>query len=316
MNPIDYRKFFEDHSNSFQETLKCKLKDSNKMKSSISDPHKRTVAIAEVHQFTYKTFISKFFDTQKQEDTSNTEPFFMNCLNELSNVFSNSNMVKFHGSGDISLITPWSVVLELKEISQGQKRFTLEAGALLLPVSKDNEYFVPCGGLDENDNVPNWCSEIDIRKLLPGLKPEDVYPLKQPGNGVMSGFKGMSFTSIRSGQVEIGDFLVCRGQYMQVLAFGDDAFYRPGEHDSIRFVNDLKRNINNQRFEIVRYPKLVGQIIKIENDGTDLVKIEEPVAVCFKKPDKNRVGTVNISYRNACFNKLGFLTHDTHIFLD
>ena len=132
----------------------------------------------------------------------------------------------------------------------------------------------------------------------------------------MSGFKGMSFTSIKSGQIEIGDYLACRGQYMQVMGFGDDTFYQPGVHDTVRFVHDLKRNINKQKFDIVRFPKLIGQVVKIEDDGNDVVKIEDPVSISLKKPNKNRVGTVNISYRNACFNKLGFLTHDTHIFLD
>ena len=161
----------------------------------------------------------------------------MNCLNELSEFFLSSNIAKFHSSGDISLITPWSVVLEQKKIElEGGKEVFLEPGALLLQINKSlNEYFVPCGGLDEENTRPNWCPDFDIRKLLPELKPEDVYPLKKSGNGVMSGFKSMSFTSIKSGQIEKGDFLVFRGQYMQVMAFGDDAFYQPGVHDSIRF---------------------------------------------------------------------------------
>ena len=150
------------------------------MKSSVSDPHKRIVSITDVHVFTNNAFVSKFFDTNIHD-----KPIVTSCLNEHSEVFLKSNIAKFHSSGDISLITPWSVVLEQKEIElveEGKKVF-LEAGSLLLQINKTlNEYFVPCGGLDEDNTIPNWCSEIDLRKLLPGLKPEDVYPLKKAGD--------------------------------------------------------------------------------------------------------------------------------------
>ena len=110
------------------------------MKSSVSDPHKRIVSITDVHVFTYNAFASKFFDTNIHD-----KPIVTSCLNEHSEVFLKSNIAKFHSSGDISLITPWSVFREQKEMElEERKKVFLEAGTLLLQINKTlNEYFVP-----------------------------------------------------------------------------------------------------------------------------------------------------------------------------
>ena len=112
-----------------------------------------------------------------------------------------------------------------------------------------------------------------------------------------------------SGQIE-GDIFYSRGQWLEVYAFGDDAFYKEGTHDSIRFTRDVSKNINKQKFEIMKWPILQGKIVELEKNFIDL---HESVSIVLNKINDQNIGILKISYRNACFNSLGFLTHDTHM---
>ena len=115
------------------------------------------------------------------------------------------------------------------------------------------ECFLPCAGLDpDTDLIPSWCSVKghDIRELVPDISPSQLLPLRKHGEGTLTGYKSTFFASIKSGQVEIGDLVYCRGQTMEVFAVSDDAFYPEGSRNSLRFTNDLTKNINRQKFDI------------------------------------------------------------------
>ena len=63
----------------------------------------------------------------------------------------------------------------------------------------------------------------------------------------------------------------------------------------------------------MKWPTLQG--IVIDFNHTD-IKLNEPVSVTLSNINEHDIGCMKISYRNACFNSYGFLTHDTHILLD
>ena len=44
-----------------------------------------------------------------------------------------------------------------------------------------------------------------------------------------------------------------------------------------------------------------------------VVADEHPVSICLNKIDDDDIGSITIGFRNACFNSLGFLTHDTAV---
>uniref|UniRef100_A0A7M5XIE2 Uncharacterized protein n=1 Tax=Clytia hemisphaerica TaxID=252671 RepID=A0A7M5XIE2_9CNID len=128
----------------------------------------------------------------------------------------------------------------------------------------------------------------------------------------MIGFKGLSFTTIRTGQVAVGDIIHCRGQYLEIYAFGDDSSYVEGVHDAIRLKKDLTKNINKQKFEIIKWPRLVGQLFCSEDNPNCSVSMQEPVLFNFaQKKKQSNIGSLNIVFKNACFNRLGLLTHDS-----
>ena len=57
-------------------------------------------------------------------------------------------------------------------------------------------------------------------------------------------------------------------------------------------------------------PKINGRIDKINQDN---LRIISPIQFYIKKVNGNKHGVLNISFKNAVFNELGYLTHDTSI---
>ena len=107
------------------------------------------------------------------------------------------------------------------------------------------------------------------------------------------------------------DYILVRGQYLQVKSVGID--FNTDLRNSIRFTKDLKNNINNQKFSVGKIPVLQGLI---HNVPQEVVKTEKSISIILNKIDQNNMGLLTISFRNACINSLGFLTHDTTINVD
>ena len=70
--------------------------------------------------------------------------------------------------------------------------------------------------------------------------------------------------------------------------------------------------VNKQKYEIMKWPTLQGSLVELNQKDIELNK---SVSVILSKINLNNLGVLKISYRNACFNSFGFLTHDTHILL-
>ena len=94
------------------------------------------------------------------------------------------------------------------------------------------------------------------------------------------------------------------------MAVAEDAFFPEGRRECVRFTNNFTRNINKQPFDVIRFPELQGVILQIPNIN---LEVYESVTIQLDKINENNVGLLKVTYRNACFNSLGFCTHDTHI---
>ena len=127
----------------------------------------------------------------------------------------------------------------------------------------------------------------------------------------MSAIAKQDYTVILKDQVVETDYIFVRGQYLEVYAVSVD--FNSDQRNVVRFKNDLKRNVNKQKFSLARIPVIYGLIIDVPKIHT---KEEKFVSVTLNKIDEDDIGTLNVSFRNACFNSLGFLTHDTAIFMD
>ena len=242
-------------------------------------------------------------------DLKTSSPVFhLTTVQRLDGVFG-SSYVKCHSTGDVSLITPW---LEVNKVADVDK--ILQKGALVIPLEETSDTircFHPCGGIDpDTDEVPVWAEDICLKELVPNIDTKQLYPLRKPGIGKMSFIRNTDFTSIISGQVFEGDLVVCRGQWHEVFAVSDDAFYPEGLRNCVRFTHDAQRNINKQRFDIIRWPKLQGKILMISKNNLNL---HESVCIKLNKINSENIGTLQLSFRNACFNSLGYLTHDTYV---
>ena len=270
----DLKKLFRNYQESLKKIVSSKLKDSNKMKSTSADPHLRTLALPDVHRLVFDTTVATLFnDTEKKEDIidpRHSSPHYsLTSIKRICEVFPNA-AVRIHSSGDVSLVTPWYVIN--REVNLHGNDFV--KGALVIPIEQKNEMckcFIPCAGLDpDTDQMPEWCESYNIRQLVPDLNAMELYPIRRPGIGKLIALRGTSYGTIVSGQIEEGDIFYSRGQWLEVYAFGDDAFYKEGTHDSIRFTRDVSKNINKQKFEIMKWPILQGKIVELEKNFIDL----------------------------------------------
>ena len=123
--------------------------------------------------------------------------------------------------------------------------------------------------------------------------------------------QGMDFTSINStNKVLPGNFIVCRGDdYYEIMTATDDCFFPEGTRDSVRVTRDFTKNVNKQPFDIVKDQKLRGEIQTFQNSVLDK---HSNVTVQLQRVNINNFGVLKVQYNNACFNSLGFLTHDAH----
>jgi len=288
------------------------------MKSNSADPHFRTLTIPDIHQFVFETVLcNRLNQEEKHLQCTNTNLskssslFNLQTLERVNQIFPKSP-VKVHNSGDISLVTPWFVLNK----DQSFDDHIFKRGHLVIPIKSNDEgieCFIPCAGLDpDTDIIPSWCSEKghNIQELVPDISPNQLLPIRKHGEGTLTGYKSTFFASIKSGQVDIGDLIYCRGQTLEVFAISDDAFYPEGSRNSLRFTKDLTKNINRQKFDIIKWPVLQGKIVNFNMRDVD---VHEPMSFMLSKISDISVGTLKISYQNACFNSFGFLTHDTHL---
>ena len=78
--------------------------------------------------------------------------------------------------------------------------------------------------------------------------------------------------------------------------------------DDARFTKDISKNAKNTSYAIIKTPMLKGNISVLT---AEKFAIHRHVTIQLAKIDEEEYGSVNINVQNACFNKLGFMVHDT-----
>ena len=318
--------YFDSERTLFQE-MKTKLREANRMKSTALDPHSRTVTIPQRHRLVFSgCFASKFVHTERNlngVNLRNSSPIFeFSVMNRVIDIFDSHPVVKCHKSGDITMITPWCVftnnINNADDTEEGLPHSFLTTGQLLIPIasSMNNELlcFVPCAGFDPDTNqVPEWVEAVKLKEIVSGLKFDDFEVLKRRGDGKITTLKNTDYTSLKYGQEIIeGDYIVCRGEHKKIYAISEDAFYPEKTRNIVRFTSHFTKNANKQPYDIVAEPMLQGKIVNVP---MDYLKLHQPVSIVLEKINNFNLGNLNIRFKNACFNCLGFLTHDTHILI-
>lgn len=307
------------------ETVLKKVKDSNKIHVTSTDPHQRTVMVDRVHSRVFKGAFGTKIGEGSEEEEENQCFYSVESLDNVIRVLGKS-AIKITGDRDVCIVTPWQVLLsELDGGPPGE----FCAGKLVLPITKgplETLCFLPCGGLDfETDDVPTWANKIPLSCISSSLLQSDLagdYPsLKDLGKGKINFVSKTDHLDILPGQsVEEGDRIVCNGEEHIIRTVGPNAFYREGTADVVTFTDILVegkwvrdkwvKNGNEKTYHIIRMPFLYGQMREINNEKLESL---DNVNIKLNKISSHNVGTVNITYKNACFNPHGFMIHDSHI---
>ena len=103
----ELKQLFDDLCVSLEKTIIVKLKDSNRIRSNMSDPHLRTVCLPDVHQHIFSSVLeTKFNDQEKKEelaDRNKSMTFELKSINRVNEVFPNG-VAKINNSGDVTLV--------------------------------------------------------------------------------------------------------------------------------------------------------------------------------------------------------------------
>ena len=255
---FDLADLVKDLNTSLLKSVAIKLKDSNSMKSNINNPHRRLVSVPDVHKYVFSgCFRSKLerhseISLAVDVDFTKSSPIYsLNSLRSLSCVFDVKNLIKFHRSGDISIITPWCTYEpgndEICTNATGEVLDFIYKKAYVIPLYTSQDVvtcLLPCAGLDpDTGDTPDWAWDIDITAVLPGISLKDFPVLKKRGDGKVSVVKGTDYVSVKSGQFDEGDYIVCRGdEWRRVMAIAEDAFFAEGARNVIRCTVDFSRN--------------------------------------------------------------------------
>eukprot|EP00111_Clytia_hemisphaerica_P001180 TCONS_00003366-protein len=232
----------------------------------------------------------------------------VNSITDLQKYFPIESILKFHSSGDVTLITPWMKLaadmgLKFLDGSHG----TFEEGYLVIPLmeipeSNDVMIFVLSNGFDFNDEIPEWLKDNTLGNLF--LKCDPTIMRRTPGIGTVT----ISVKDQDEQPLNCADFLKVRSEYLQILGFFR-AYDQPN-FNSVRFSKPIQKNANNALYEVIHQPCFKGNIARISSNG---LNVHHSVTVNFDKVDENKFGTLNIQFKNACFNFLGFLTHEVAV---
>ena len=184
-------------------------------------------------------------------------------------------------------------------------------GKLVLPfIEKKGRtlVFFLCRWLTDEDEVPDWVEDF-FPMDLKILSHPSVF-MTSPGIGTITcNKKNLDWANIpREQEIEDGSLLKVRSEFHEVLGWSVDAF-KPNLK-SVRFTRNFSKNANNALYYICERPVMKGIMQWILNDCLSEYR---PFTMKLDKIDKDQHGRLTLMCQNACFNKLGFLTHDTAV---
>ena len=108
--------------------------------------------------------------------------------------------------------------------------------------------------------------------------------------------------------IENGSIVKIKSQFFEVLGWSEDCFDQ--NFKSVRFTRNFSKNSNNSKYHICDKPLFKGNIIWIPQT---LINDYRPFSIKVVKINAEDYGKLVLSFQNACFNRLGFLTHDTAV---
>ena len=314
---MDYKKVVIDVASNFCSSTKQKIKDANKAKSNLADPHSRTVVSYPVHLEIFKLAFGQHFSPgEKAYDSKHGCEYKIHTLDRLIEVIGGENLVKCKPDGDKMLICPWGVVRstsgdKFQEILTSSG-LLLQPGNLVLPLSNAAggglKIFIPTLP-DDDDEIPVGYCENNLIDVIPSLDLEVVPLVFTAHNVTIEG--GLYHFSIKPKGLILPKDVICVSGKRYLVETSRADIFKPG-YDFVSISPKVKfSNFNKKRpMKYGRMPKIIGKIDEISNDN---VSIMDPVRFQVKNVNKQKHGVLNIMFKNAIFNEAGYLTHDTSV---
>ena len=313
-----YTEIVTESAANFKEHVRNKVKDSNRAKSTVADPHRRTVITYPVHRHIFSLSIAKnFMNNEKKYNNKHGCQFTLTNLMRTEEILGVESILKMKEGGDKILVCPWSVVT--KDISG----HGLNIGRLVITLSSPFnatsgltdqfgkvvqlvDVFVPCGGSDQCESeIPVGYEEIKLSSIIPNLRLDNV-----PLPGVLKNItieKEFEFFNTPRGVLAAGDIISCGSERYLVDTVSADIFKPRYDLVSIGKNNRFKQNNKKRNIRHGKMPIVVGKLLKL--DIRELV-VKEGIDFHLKNLNKHNHGLLNLSYTNAVFNDYGYLTHD------
>ena len=237
--------------------------------------------------------------------------FSISTLNRLQEIFPVEGLVKVNSHRDTTVICPFGYIDADMSIKFPNNKYgTFEAGKLFIPIKADGDNilaFFLCG-LDENDEIPDWV--VDNNPCNLELKMAPSLFNTTPDDGLITCKKdNLDWANILRDQViEDGSVIKVRSEYYEFLCWSVDCF-KP-QHKCIRFTRNFTRNANNAKYFVCEPPLFKGNFQWINKSCTVEYR---PFTIQLDKINEQDYGRQIFMFQNACFNRMGFLIHDTAV---
>ena len=118
-----YKQYFNDSCSRLEKAVFKKLKIHNNTKSSLVNPHFKTISITVTHRVTFASVLGKnFLDDELFERSTSfkqTHKLCVTTLQRLVEILPSEAIFKHHSSGDVTINTPWCKFSENHEMSNG-----------------------------------------------------------------------------------------------------------------------------------------------------------------------------------------------------
>ena len=197
------------------------------------------------------------------------------------------------------------------KLTYQQKKATFGAGKLAIPIKEDDTrslLFFVCSGLDENDEIPEWAVALNRSDLLIPDVLEVYQQVKGIGHINIEKVNKDWACIIANQDITDADFICVRQTYYEILDISNDAF-NPN-FDCVRFKNDFIRNARNASYTIIKRPTLYGNVCWVSKAA---LANHNEITMQLTKTNSDGYGQLNLKFQNACFNKLGFVVHDSAV---
>lgn len=249
-----YERFFHSVTSNIGDRIKRQIKDSNNMRSNAANPHFKSITFNDIPRLSFSTSYGRKFEDKEILEVpkidSKLQRFSVSTLQRLCSIIDPAALLKSTKHNDTLLICPWMVINKQYEVKFDGIDYPhhVEKGRLVIPIKRnlDNDdltsfyCFFPCGGLDEDDSVPQWVKSFSVESLDLTAVPLPIFNEEAGVGTITFDKKDLDMGRIPKDQdISESDIIRVRGEYYTIRGWSNDSFNR--NFKSVRFTEKIKK---------------------------------------------------------------------------